>query len=277
MKHTCPKCSGSGRLPPGPWRRPGPLFQCKVQGVWPTLGTSGVWSDAYWEMVVGNHLPIPIDLLPQIGIDVASKGFDYSSFFSRWGPCGMNHEEVNGWDQVRVAAHAIDLCRHWASAATKSRPPQAKPIDPKHIQIKVDDDGVGGGVVAILRSEGYSVVPVSAASRASRDLFYPNKRSELWFDMLDRARAGNLDLSRLSADSLRRLKSQCMVVEWSLQGGRRVVEDKEITKKKCGRSPDSADSMHLAFYGGGEYEAPPVLDEPDRPSLFQRVFGGKRP
>jgi hypothetical protein len=119
------------------------------------------------------------------------------------------------------------------------------------------------------------VIPFArAGTRAARDGWYPNKRSELWFEVRDRARLGKLDLSRLPKESLRRLKSQAMVVEWSLDAaGRRVVEPKDITKRKCGRSPDSMDSLHLAWYTGIEFEAPPVIDEPPRRLLDERVFG----
>jgi hypothetical protein len=259
----------------GKWHRPGPVFQARCQGVWPTMGTQGVWSESLWETVTAKRLPLPIEILPEIGADIAYHGADWTAFFVRWGPCGMHHEEHNGWDHVRTAKRLKALADEYAALVTKHREPQAKPIEGPQIRIKVDDDGTGGGVVSILRSWGYSVVGVNAAGRAARAGYYPNKRSELWFDTRDRARSGQLDLTRLSKSSLRRLKSQAMVVEYEVVQGRRVCEPKDITKAKCGRSPDSADSMNLGYYSGTDFVAPPILEEAGRPNLYQRVFGGK--
>ena len=260
---------GSGR-----WLRPGPVFQCRAQGLWPTLGTNGVWSDALWELACTTQLPLPLELLPEIGCDVAYHGMDYTSIFVRWGPCGLHLEEANGWDHVRSAGRLMELARQYAADVTKRRPQHLAPVHAKQIRIKIDDDGTGGGVVSILRNEGYCVTPICAGSTARRSGWYPNKRSELWFDTRDLARAGKLDLTRLPKELLRRLKSQAMVVEWKMDAaGCRVVEAKDITKQKCGRSPDSMDSLNLAWYAGVNYEAPPVIDEPPKRSLHERIFG----
>lgn len=260
---------GSGR-----WYRPGPVFQCRAQGQWPTLGSSGVWSDALWERATTTRLEVPKERLPEIGCDVAYHGMDYTSIFVRWGPCGMSHEEANGWDHVRTANRLTELAQTWADKASSMRYRKTGLVDPKQIPIKVDDDGTGGGVVSLLRSEGYAVVPVGAGTKASRAGWYPNKRSELWFEACGLARAGQMDLTRLPQDTLRRLRNQAMVVEWSIDPlGQRVVEPKDIIKKKCGRSPDSMDALNLAWYTSGLFEAPIILDEPRRVSLHERVFG----
>jgi hypothetical protein len=172
----------------------------------------------------------------------------------------------------------MELARHWAAEATKRRQPQAAPIKPDEIRIKIDDDGTGGGVISILRHEGMSVSAICAGSQASKSTWYPNKRSELWFEVRDRARLGKLDLSRLPKESLRRLKSQAMIVEWTMDAaGRRVVEPKEITKQKLGRSPDAMDSLNLSWYGGlvetlESLETPSFIEEPPR-RLHKRGFG----
>ena len=89
---------------------------------------------------------------------------------------------------------------------------------------------------------------VSASERADAEEGYPNRRSELWFGVAERAAEGRLDLSRLSAESRRLIQRQVMAPTWKLDSqGRRVVEAKAETKRRIGRSPDDADALNLAF------------------------------
>lgn len=148
------------------------------------------------------------------------------------------------------------LARHYALERHKISPE----CRPEQVRIKVDEVGVGGGVVDILTDEGFAAVPVNAGCE-SRDE-YPNVRSQLWFDTRDRAEMGQLDLSRLPADMLARIHQQAMAPTWKVDAkGRRVVEKKEETKKKIGCSPDDMDGVNLAYhedqYGGSD--APPFM------------------
>jgi hypothetical protein len=57
---------------PGNWYRPGPEFEARALGRWPSQG-SGVWSDAIWEKCFQGGSPsYPLDTLPQIGCDCAT-------------------------------------------------------------------------------------------------------------------------------------------------------------------------------------------------------------
>ena len=112
--------------------------------------------------------------------------------------------------------------------------------------MKVDDDGIGGGVYD--QRGGYDFERVSSAGKPIEPEGYPNKRSELWFALADRADHGLLDLSRLSANSRKLLRAQLMSPRWKVDAqGRRVVEPKEETKRRIKRSPDDADALNLAF------------------------------
>ncbi len=281
---TCKRCDGTGITPAGPWYRPKLEFECRALGIWPTMARAGVWSEAIWQMCVNYggpeslrpRLPESPSILPEIGIDCASHGDDYSSFFVRWGGCGMHHEEANGWDPVRIFERTMELAQRFAEIVSDRRPPQGVRIKANQIRIKIDDDGTGGGVIALLRRADMSVSAINSNSLPMREGWYPNRRSELWFSVRDMAKRGEVDLSRLKPSSLDRLKAQAMVVEYQLRLGMREVEPKKITKQKCGRSPDSMDSMNLAWYAGRGLDEPVVLDEPKRPTLDQRIFGRKR-
>jgi hypothetical protein len=241
----------------GNWWRPGPIAEARILGRRPSQGVHGVWSEALWEAVIHARLDYDPRDLPEIGLDVARKGDDFSCFHVRWGPCSMHHESHNGWGTAQNVQRAKDLAAYWASRATGMRDPMAQPISPKRILIKVDDDGVGGGVTDWLRNDGFAAIPVNAACSPTRPDDYPKRRDELWFVVAEKARHGRLDLSRLPQDVLARLRQQLLAPEWKLDGaGRRQVEPKDRTKEKIGRSPDDADALHLSHAEDLHYDYP---------------------
>lgn len=220
---------GSGR-----WHRPGPLFESRALGRWPSLGANAVWSEAFWNGCLIAQ-PVPDEPLV-IGCDVARFGDDYTSILARRGGCVLWHETHNGWDTGQTALRLKQIARELC------RPGE----EPGRTRINVDDDGVGGGVVD--RAEGWAFQGISGAARAARPEDYPNRRSELWFTTAERAADGRLDLTRLSQQSRTLLRRQLLAPTYSLDGqGRRTVEPKWETKRRIGRSPDDADALNLAF------------------------------
>ena len=235
-------------FPPGSgiYYRPGPLFESRVLGRWPSLGFDVIWTEGLWEstLVVG--------LIPQspteIGCDVARFGDDWTVIVIRRGRAVVHHERHNGWSTAQTAGRLKELAKQFAQEGE----------EPAKISIKVDDDGVGGGVVDQLT--GWNVSAISAASKAIDSESYPNRRSELWFAVAGRANSGDLDMSRLDKDTRKLMRRQLMGAKWKMNSaGQRVVESKDEMKKRLkknnpdlmGGSPDDADALHLAF-------APPI-------------------
>lgn len=260
------------------WYRPGPIGESRILGRRPTAGTHGVWSDMLWSVVESAILSIPANILPEIGIDVARKGDDFSCHHVRRGPVSLSHEAHNGWETTQNVGRAKQLAAECADMVNRERPPQAEPIKPTQIPIKVDNDGVGGGVADLLMQDGYRVIEIGAGTRPANPQGYPNKRSELWFEVAARAKVGGLSLARLPRQIRQRLKLQAMAPEWKLDSqGRRVVEPKDETKKKINRSPDDMDAMNLAYYEGGKFLAPTVHAEarPERDGSQRRPMFGR--
>jgi hypothetical protein len=245
------KADGDFEFPVGSnlWYRPGPIGEARILGRRPTQGTYGVWSPALFDRAISTPLEVPKDELPQIGADVARFGDDYTCLHVRCGPVSLAHLSANGLSITETAGRIKLLASQFYGHA-------------RQVPIYVDDDGVGGGVVDILRDGGFNVVPVSAGSKARKPDDYPNRRSELWFRVADRARTGQLDLTRLSRDTIYRLRQQSLAPVWKLDAQcRRVVEPKADTKKKIGRSPDDMDAVNLAYCQEGKCE-PPVPVSP---------------
>jgi hypothetical protein len=248
----------------GQWHRPGPIFQCRAMGLWPSAGTYGVWSPTLWEAVARAAPTPPEGAVPEVGCDVARYGDDWTVIVARVGPVVVHHEAHNGWDTAQTAGRLKELCRELASKYGAL---------PDRIPVKIDDDGVGGGVVDQGRGAGFCFIPVNASSSPNKPADYPNKRSELWFTTAELARKGLVCLGLLPKDTLARMQAQALAPTWKLDSaGRRVVESKEETKKKLRRSPDDMDALNLAFYTVATGTIQALDIEPRRPEgiLFGR-------
>jgi hypothetical protein len=216
-------------------------------GRWPSQATNNVWSDGAWQAAELRIILEPQDLPCEIGCDVARFGDDFTEIHVRRGPVSLYHEAANGWSTSETAGRLKQLADEFGRyCGTEGR----------QIATKVDDDGVGGGVID-QRGE-YRFIGLSGANKAIESEGYPNRRSELWFTTADRALRGDLSLIQLDAETRRELRRQAMAPIWKLDSdGRRVVEKKEDTKKRIKRSPDGLDAMNLAYAA-----IPLVWDEP---------------
>jgi hypothetical protein len=230
------------------WYRPGPVAEARLLGRFPSQSVYSVWSDGDWQAACREGLEpleVPKGVLPEIGVDVARFGDDDTAFHVRCGPCSVDHEQFNGQDTNATVARVRELCREWAQWAGQRCPFRVSEFD---IPVKVDDSGVGGGVVDRLRVEGYAVAGIDAGTKAVQSDDYPRRRDELWFTVAEMARRGELDLSRLADNVRDRLQAEAMAPKYSLDAsGRRLVEPKDKTKKELGRSPDGMDAVGLCF------------------------------
>lgn len=272
------------------WKQ-GPSFLARCRGIWPSGGGWTVWNDLLWsEALQRGGMPPPVNEFPELGIDASSgAGEDYSSIHVRWGHESYYHESSNAWKAPELMAKIRALAVVWAARATANRVSGADRIDPKSLKIKIDDDLFGRAVTQMLQAEGYRVIPISAASKSISGL-YPNRRSELWFQVADRAVLGYIGLKRLALSMpavIDRLRQQGLMVEFALNAaGMRVVEPKDITREKIGRSPDDFDAMNLAYLEGSDYETARFIESPHKPikfgeipreSLGKKLFGGGNP
>jgi hypothetical protein len=132
----------------------------------------------------------------------------------------------------KPTTHTAGRVAYWAGQDTEA-------------SIVIDDTGVGGGVTDQLRAEGFTVTAFNAGSAAKRPAKFPNRRSEQWFEAA--AQMSDIDLDddeQLAAD----LTSPRYTFDMKM---RQVVEKKEETKKRLGRSPDRADAVLLTLAAGG--------------------------
>lgn len=112
--------------------------------------------------------------------------------------------------------------------------------------IRVDADGVGGGVVDILEQEGAPVVPMHGAAKPSTDSEnrYYNARAEWHWQTRDVFRLGEIDIDPRDQDLIDQVKQVKIA---GFPKGRILIEDKDEFKKRVGFSPDDWDCLVYAF------------------------------
>jgi hypothetical protein len=126
----------------------------------------------------------------------------------------------------------VELCGHIETMAMRNF----------NMTIKVDETGVGGGVVDILTSRGYhNVIGINFGSKASDDDKFADLPSEMWctFPISEVQLLNDSELFHELTD--RRYSYD--------RKARRQVESKDSYKSRNnGKSPDKADSVLMLFY-----------------------------
>lgn len=235
------------------WGEQSPMFQVRVLGEFSAVSDDTVIdlaSVTAAQQRVINEDPDQHQVV--IGCDVARFGSDETVITRRVG----QHVDILETYVGKALTHTAERIVHHAS--------QHSP----HVRVVVDDPGVGGGVTDLVRASGLSVAAFNGGAAAHRPLQYPNRRSELWFQLA--AQIDDLDLpddDRLAAD----LTSAKYTLDDKL---RRVVEKKADSKKRLKRSPDRADAVMLllvAEQSPGAVVAPPRrlpgATQPERETL----------
>lgn len=209
------------------WGEDSPLFHVRVLGDFSTAADDTVISLSTIERARARQVtPSAAHQPVTISCDVARFGSDETVIARRIGDQVRIVETYVGKPTTHTIGRIVAEARRWPR---------------QHLQIVVDDDGVGGGVTDVLREQGWPVVAFRGGARAWQYTEYPNRRSELWFVASDQL--GDLDL-----DTDDRLAADLTAPKYAMDSqGRRVVERKDVTKKRLGRSPDRGDAVLLTL------------------------------
>lgn len=208
------------------WGEHSPMFQVRAMGNFPTdpddavLGIGKVERARERECEPGTPVVI--------ACDVARYGSDETVIAVRRGDRIRLARSYNGRNLMETAGNIIEVAR----AEWDERTP---------VRVVVDDTGLGGGVTDRLREQGYTVEAFSGGARANEPDLYPNRRSEAWFAFADQ-------IDHVDLDTDEQLAADLVAPRYTLDSaGRRVVEKKDQTKRRLGRSPDRADAVLMAF------------------------------
>lgn len=170
-----------------------------------------------------RDIEIDPDAVIELGVDVARFGDDRSQIYKRQGYKIIGEKTFNGADTQLVARTAWEMA---------GRDPLVK--------IKVDDDGVGGGVTDKLKDMGACVVPVHNGGKPCDEKLYTTCADEQWF---------SLPIDKIDIPNDNDLMAELAGRQYRYTSDdRRKIEAKADFKKRYGRSPDKADALLLCFY-----------------------------
>ncbi|MGW2501806.1 hypothetical protein ACWCXL_11940 [Streptomyces sp. NPDC001588] len=218
-----------------------PTYKSKVLGEFPDEAEDGV---VRLSAVRACHAereekrPAEEQLPLELGIDMGGGG-DETVVRERRGMVAGREWSFREKDPVKAAARLLEIIQ------------QVKPT-----AVKIDSIGIGWGIAGTLREKGLKgehsahIIPVNVSVASSEPGKFPRLRSEIWWRVgrqLSEDRAW--DMSELEEMDRERLVTQLTAPKYTIDAaGRTVVEPKEETKKRLGRSPDHADALLLAFY-----------------------------
>jgi hypothetical protein len=172
----------------------------------------------------------------EVGVDVGRFGNDKTQMYRRRGFKTIAHKELIKKDTQYVAKEV------WAFVNE----------DP-NIPIKVDDNGVGGGVTDRLVELGANVIPINFNGTPKDKSKYNMIMDEMWLEF-------PIDETSIPNDTQLHQELGGRHYDYDRRG-RRQIEPKNLFKKRFGRSPDKADALLLCYYTGYHRETESSVGE----------------
>ena len=223
------------------WGEDNPLYRSKVLGEFSADHPNQVvrQSDVAVCRTAAETPPDVKDLRPvELGVDVGGGG-DETVVRERRGPVAGREWRARTDRPEDIAPLVLQAIRE--TGATR---------------VKVDSIGIGFGVIGELRNmtgrglHEAAIIAVNVAEKPSEPDKYVNLRAQLWWEVgRGLCERRGWDLSGM--DNADATVAQLLEPRWSIDAqGRIKVEPKEDVIKRLGRSPDNADALLLAFYGG---------------------------
>ena len=186
--------------------------------------------------------------LAEIGVDCARFGDDKTCIGYRINECCRFYKKANGQDTVWTAAQICNLYRHIKLDLHFNGP----------VAVKVDDGGVGGGVVDQLRStkrsdplyEKMLILPINFGKPISKHRYYYDSTTYMMGVLRDLIspfdEAGNPKRPEVVLPNDSDLVGQLSVRKYAfLSGAKAKVESKKEMKDRGLSSPDEGDCMLL--------------------------------
>lgn len=209
--------------------RDNPWVMINILAKFPTQGVNQVISAEQVRECLGRHLhPHSYDWAAKIlGADVADMGDDRTVWAPRQGAYYMPPTIMRRMDSVQIAGKGMDLANRWGAES-----------------IQIDTTGgYGAGPMAIMRDQGYTVLPVQFSESALNPRFY-NKRAEIIWNCAEHVKTANVSLPTEYIDMtgqprpLGELVAEFAAATYSYKGDQIIIEPKDSIKARLGRSPD---------------------------------------
>lgn len=208
-----------------------PAYHVRVLGNFPPSEEDTVIPVALIESAMNNNIKVHEDTPAIWGLDVARQGSDSSVLAKRQGPIihpltvWRNLDLMQLTGAVKAEYDAIDN-------------PAKRPVE-----IIVDSNGFGAGVLDRLRELDLPARGLNVSERALQKETYLNLRAELWFKVKSWLEGMDVKLPRDDG-----LWAELAAPRYHFtSSGKMQVESKEAMKKRGVASPDRADAVALCL------------------------------
>jgi len=163
-------------------------------------------------------------LQKRLGVDVARFGDDRTVIWPRQGMQSFRPVIMRGARTTEIAARVMAAKLKW------------------HSELElIDDTGHWGhGVIDQLETTGIHPHPVVFHAPAI-DPRFKNRRAEMWITMADAIKGG------AALPMIGEMIPELTTVTYTFNNGVFQLEDKDMVKKRIGRSPDLADALALTY------------------------------
>ena len=215
------------------WGERSSPYQVRVMGNFPEQGDDTLIPLLWIELAMERWSDAQFGSDVQLGVDVAAYGSDKTVIAVRR---GRKIDNLHVYTQ-KSTRETAGLAKHIAKLNNASN-------------IKVDEIGVGRGVVDSLEEEGFENVGVNVAERSINLDRFANLRAEIWWNLresLDPDTVRNPEPLALPPDDDLLAELSAVKFKFTARGAVQI-ESKDEMKKRLGRSPDRADAVCLALY-----------------------------
>lgn len=221
------------------WGIDNPIYISKVLGQFPPDDPNSVVraSDVALCRIGTDMVRAPHELLPvELGVDVGGGG-DETVIRERRGPVAGREWRHHSDRAEEIAPLVLMTIRETGATV-----------------VKIDRIGVGAGLVGELRNMATDelhkarIIAVNVAEKAHDEIRFANLRAQIWWEIGRGNSERRLwDLSTMANGDT--TCAQLLAPRWSTDTkGRILIEKKDETIKRLGRSPDNADALLLAYY-----------------------------
>ena len=215
------------------------VYRVRVLGQFPVQADYTLipkaWIMAALERQVSYHKRLASKSFDSAGVDVARYGENKTIFILVRGITVVGMLTYRKQSTMKTAEQVIALCD------------KMNPND-----IKVDEIGIGAGVVDRAVQRGYNVTGVDVGRRAIHKEKFQNLRAEYYWELRTRFEEGSISLypltKTLSKTDVIQLVEQIASIRYEYNPtGKIIIWSKEKMRREGIRSPDIADGMMLAF------------------------------
>ncbi|MBW2675701.1 MAG: hypothetical protein JRD89_20235 [Deltaproteobacteria bacterium] len=248
------------------WGEDSPTFLSRVKAEFPEGDATSILVPLSWmERAQQRTYEYTDESTRQVGVDVARFGVDQTCIACRIGPDLVRLRSYAGkTDMLKVGALVVETVE-WMQNTYGG-----------HVLVLIDETGVGGGLVDILRPQSsqfvtYEGVTFGAAAH-DKEKFVCARDELLWGLRLLAATGNNdPDLCISAADTVEvgRLCAQLSAMQYTYNERAKIkIESKDKIRERGLPSPDETDAVALSYYAGqasGGYYGVPDPDDPDDP------------